>query len=94
MSSYVTMSVTRPRRVSPMHHHAVVTLTFAEVGTCMDRSASVGMTSVHSWRARPSDDIFYVRYSRSTPETYIHTLHRDTCSSTKLYAGAHDALRT
>ena len=25
-----------------MQHHAVVTLTFAEVGTCMDRSASVG----------------------------------------------------
>ena len=37
------MSVRRPRRVSPMRqHHAVVTLTFAEVGTCMDRSASVG----------------------------------------------------
>ena len=36
------MSVACPRRVSPMHHHAVVTLTFAEVGTCMDRSASVG----------------------------------------------------
>ena len=28
------MSVARPRRVFPMHHHAVVTLTFMEVGTC------------------------------------------------------------
>ena len=30
----VPMSVARPRRVFPMHHHAVVTLTFMEVGTC------------------------------------------------------------
>ena len=38
------MSLARPRRVSPMHHHAVVTLTFAEVGTCMDRWASTRIT--------------------------------------------------
>ena len=40
----VPMSVTRPRRVSPMHHPAVVTLTFAEVGTCRNRSLGVTIT--------------------------------------------------